>query len=214
MIPDWLEAGGSAGSYFGGGQAWLGNIAIQDIQKKKSREKLISHLLNHHSLTFLIQVAFPNLALLSMVQGSGPGTTTTGLSKALQQSLQAMNGMRLPWCHWCSPFKRCVVCLVLQYTEWAAHVPLQLVHFLQEFHRISKTNGDMSFIPFSSFIQPNGLRDKQQKTSWNDDALIAQVLGLPTSEIPSAETLRSGYRDLAEGRFLGWGEDAAWRGWR
>lgn len=37
--PNWLEAGGSAGSYFGGGQAWLGNIAIQDIQKKKSRDK-------------------------------------------------------------------------------------------------------------------------------------------------------------------------------
>lgn len=34
FIPDRLEAGGSAGSYFGGGQAWLGNIAIQDFQSR------------------------------------------------------------------------------------------------------------------------------------------------------------------------------------
>lgn len=88
--------------------------------------ELISHLLNQHSLSFLIQVAFPNLALVSMVQGSGTGTTTTGLSKALQQSLQAMNGMRLPWWHWCSPLKRCLVCLVLQYIGTAAQVLLQL----------------------------------------------------------------------------------------
>lgn len=73
---------------------------------------------------------------------------------------------------------------------------------------------DMAFIPLSSFIHSDGLRDIQQKTSWNDDDLIAQVLGLPTSEVPSAETLRSAYRDLAEGPFVGWGEDAAWRGWR
>ncbi len=42
-------------------------------------------------MELISQVAFPNLALVSMVQGSGTGTTTTGLSKALQQSLQAVS---------------------------------------------------------------------------------------------------------------------------
>ena len=165
----------------------------------------ISHLLNHHSLSFLIQVAFPNLALVSMVQGSGTGTTTTGLSKALQQSLQAMNGMRLNWAL-VFTIQRCLVCLVLQHTGPAAHVPLQFaepdpstqsslsipvqasflrlshththnfiivyierihlcphglaqLHVPQEFHIEVPRPIDMVFIPLSSFIQPDGLRD-------------------------------------------------------
>lgn len=134
-----------------------------------------------------------------MVQDSGTGTSTTGLSKALQQSLQAVNGIRTP-----------LVALVFTIEKmfvWCSNTPEQrklLAHFLQVM--------DMAFIPWSSFIQPNGLRDKQQKTSWNDDDLIAQVLGLPTSEVPSAETLRGAYRDLAEGCFLGSGGGCSMEG--
>lgn len=67
----------------------------------------------------------------------------------------------------------------------------------------------MAFIRLSMFIIVYPTQWLRGYT-WSDYDLIAQVLGLPTSEVPSAETLRSAYRDLAKGSFF-WG---AWTGWR